>query len=184
MSRQKIKNKKKRNVKGRKSPSFASMVLTMLKDATVTVDELMEASPTKTLDEDSGRFKVTYDQLPEGTTTIHSLNGTWAFNEARLFRHIDRIDLAMREFGAEFWDEDGAPLMELRFDRKGRVWGDEIAVCGLAYLAIGAGLATWTEARDAWEKNSDKMPKIKFISEKTNKKEDKHETSETKIIAF
>lgn len=156
---------KKRNVKGRKPPQFSQMVLTILKDATVTVEEMMEASPTKTLNEETGRIVARYDTLPEDCTTIDSLNGTWAFKDERLFRHIEMIARAQNEFSNEFYNPDGLSVLALRYDKKGRTWGDEIAVCGLAYLMIVAGLAEWTQPRNEWQNNEDKMPRIRFIKQ-------------------
>lgn len=156
------KKNKKRNIKGRKPPQFAQLVRKILEDSTVTVLEMMEKAPNKTLDEESGRIKATYDTLPEDCTTIDSLNGNWVFKDARLFRHLEQLEMVKGEFGAEFYNEEGASLMDLRYDKKGRVWGDEIAICGLAYLLIGAGMAEWTQSRSEWASNPDKMPKIKF----------------------
>ncbi len=163
MSRQ-LKHKPKSKFKGkRKPPQFGEMILTILKDATLTLEEMMEKEPTRKLDEESGRIKVTYDQLPEDVTSIESMLGNWVFKDARLFRHLDLIEKALGEFGDEFYAEEGHSVEGLRFDRKGRTWGDQGTVLGLAYLAIGAGLAEWTTPKSEWKPNT--FPNIKFIKQ-------------------
>jgi hypothetical protein len=165
---------KKRNVKGRKNPAFADAVILMFRDSLVTLDEMMEKKPNKEIDEKSGRLVARYNELPDNCTVVDSLNGHTLFKDERLFRHIDRIALALSEFGDEFLSDEGVSVRCLRVDKKNRVWGNEVAVLALAYLAIGAGLAEWSEPRSEWFKNEDNMQKIKFL-----KKEQEHEQQDS-----
>jgi hypothetical protein len=170
-----IHKSKKRNIKGRKGPQFAHAISIMYADSLVTMDEMMENSPTKTFDQDKGRMVARYDQMPENSIVVESLGGHTVIHEQRLFRHLDRIALALTEFGDEFRSETGASVHALRVDKKNRVWGNDVAVLGLAYLAIAAGLAEWTQPRSEWENNEDKMPRLRFIKQEEENEQEKHE---------
>lgn len=153
---------RRRNIKGRKDPRFAEMVMVCYTDALVTIDEYLEKAGTREFDEKTGREKVRYDQLPDGCTVVEGLAGAVIFKDERVFRHVDRVLVALSEFGDEFCEADGASLQDLRYDRKGRVWGNELHITGLAYLAIAAGIAEWTQPRSEWKSNSDGYPKLRF----------------------
>jgi len=157
------KKTKARFVKGRKAPQFEQMIYTALRDCTLTLEEMMEKSPSKIPDEETGRVKLVYDQLPDDVTVIDSLNGNYVFKDARLFKYIEYIALALCEFDPKkFCTDEGASVMELRYDKKGRSWGAEPHILGLAYMAIAMGLAEWTSSREEWANNPDKLPKIRF----------------------
>lgn len=178
---QKKAKSRRRNQKGRKNPKFAEAIILMFRDAHVTIEELTEKKPTKEFDEATGRMKATYDQLPDGCTVVDTMGGHAIFKDERLFRHLDRIAMALHEFDSDFWSDEGLPVRELRLDKKGRLWGNEIAILSLAYLAIAAGMAEWTQPRDQWRTNEDQMPRIRFTKGEQDEQIEQPTQSEPKV---
>lgn len=171
---QRIHNKrnKKRNTAGHKPKWFAQMVNEITKDCTLTVDELTasRAPDTETVYNDS-RIEIKKDELPEGTTVVETLAGHWAFSDARLMRHMDTVHAIQKEFSDGFWG-DGLSIMDLRVDRKNRVWADDQTILHLVYLMLAMNLAVYPLPRSEWKNLKSGMPAIKFTSPRRGEKEE------------
>lgn len=165
MSRQRIKAPRNKFKGKRKPPQFAIAIDNILRDTTVTLDEMTEASPDRVVNEESGRIELKY--RPEGCIFVESLQGHYPFKEERLMKYYDLIRKFLLEFGEEFYSDEGASLMDMRFDRKGRSWdgsGGHLAA-GLTYLAIGLEMAEWTKPREDWKNLPDGVPYVRFKKE-------------------
>lgn len=165
------KKTKTKNTPHRKDPAFYRAVSIIASDAKSTEAELnakfLEKDPDwkPTLD-DHGRQVFNPKFLPEGVTVIDTLNGHWIFNDARLMKHVEMMAVILQEFDDDFWSDFGSSIMDLRRDRKNRVWGDEISILALAYTAIAMDLAHFTKPRAEWKALPGGMPFIKFTGPK------------------
>ena len=165
---QKKAKKIKKNVAGAKPKWFAQMVNEITKDTTASAEELTaKLDQTEEIKLNEGRIEIKKDKLPEGLTVVETLHGHWVFNDSRLMRHIDTIHAIQKEFSEDFWDlENGDSIMELRVDRKNRVWADDQTILHFVYLMLAMNLAVWSYTREEWKNLKEKMPYIKFTSPK------------------
>lgn len=177
MGTQKKNSRKKRNQAKRKDPLFAKIVMMIAKDSLVTLEEFMEAKKEQTPDakpehDEQGRLVLEGLILP-GTTKIEGLNGHFCYNDTRLSRHLETIQKVMHEFDDKFWQDDemnkrGSSVMDLRRDRKGRVWADDQTIMHFIYLTIAMGFAEWSYPRNMWGTLDEGMPYILFTCTKRN----------------
>lgn len=160
--------KKKQNITGRKNPNFARVIVEMVRDCTASPLELVGKTEGEWLEDDQKRVIV--EKLPEGFTAIDTLNGHFAFSDARMMNHIEVMARCIQEFHEMFWSDEGASICDLRYDRKHRVWADDNTILQFCYLSIGMGLANWTSTRSEWKNNFQGMPMIKFTCPKRGEK--------------
>lgn len=158
--------KKRKNTSGRRDKSLSDVVNLITKDALLTLEELTANAPGDAKRDKKDRVIVEKKDLPEGVTTVDTLNGAWAYSDERLLRHVETMKLVLQEFDDEFWNDDGFSIMDLRRDRKGRLWADDLTIMYLCYTAIAMNLALWPYTRREWSALPEGMPFIKFICEK------------------
>lgn len=160
--------KKKINTRGRRNSDLSEVVNMITRDSLVTLEELMGAETEKEADavaerDEKGRVIAEKSTLPEGTTAVDTLNGCFVYKDERLKRHIDTMKLVLKEFKSDFFEkENGETIMDLRRDKKDRVWGDDITILNLVYTSIAMGLARYTYTRPEWPILEHGMPYIRF----------------------
>lgn len=151
--------------------AFGETVRQVVKDSLLTLEELTGAKDDSEVERDD-KGRVIAKKLPDGCTVVEGLNGHLIYSDERLERHKDTIAQVLKEFNAVFWRPNGATIMDLRFDYKGRTWADDSTLLSLCYVAIAMGLALWSKDRTHWSKMKSGMPMIKFICPK--REEDKN----------
>lgn len=168
---------KKRNVAGRRNPNFARMIQIITRDCAVPIEELLikklQKDPdAKPVHDEQGRLEVLGTERPDGVTFVEGLNGYFPLSDERMFRHIDTIAIAAKQFDDAFWGDEGLDIMALRRDRKNRVWADDNTILQFCYVLIGMNLAKWTYTRDKWKDLKSGMPHITFLGPKPGEKID------------
>lgn len=155
---------RKRNTAKRKNKVFAEVVRAMTKDSLLTLEELtVNQDQSEFKKDEQGRILVEKCELPELTTAVDTLNGTFIYSDERLSRHIETMKLVLKEFDDGYFVlADGKSICHLRRDKKGRIWADDQTILHMCYTAIAMNLAMWTYRRIEWAALPEGMPWIRF----------------------
>lgn len=165
--------KKQRKNKGRRDPTLARIVQAVTRDSLLTLDELTGNKGEAEIKRDEKDRVITETRdLPSDTTVVDTMNGSYAYKDERMMKHIPVMEKIMQEFEDSFWKDEGHSVRFLRRDKKGRAWADDQTILNFCYTAVAMNLAIWPYKRKEWAALTDGLPFIKFICDK------KHNTVE------